>query len=404
MLNFHYKAKNIQGAILTGSLQSPSRQSAITSLKQKGYYLVSLEQQTKALAFLSQNAVINIRITTKDKAIFTHQLAALLKAGMQLTLALKTLKQQTENKHLCSVISLLHEDIEQSSSLSQAMAKHPAVFSKVFTAIINAAEQSGSLPETLEVLAKQLKYETSVKTRIRGAMVYPIFLLFVSAVVVGVLMTFVIPKFTKLFINANQALPLPTKILFIITDSFADYWWFIAIIISSLIGIVLAMIKNPSTRIVVDTSLLKLPLLGRLNRTLQLARFTRTLGSLLNGGVRIITAINITRGTTNNSAFSGEIENIHASVTKGRTLADAIRKQQYFNVITANMVAVGEQTGNLPEMLLDLADIYDEESESIINSITTLLGPMMIVFLGAVIGFVVLAILMPIFQTSTMIS
>lgn len=403
MHTFQYKAKNNIGSLFSGYLQAQNRESAITSLKLKGYYLISVKEQSKLSAVLSQNTGLTVRISTKDRAIFTHQLAALLKAGMQLTLALKTLTSQTENKHLRTIILQLHEDVEQSSSLSEAMSKHPRVFPKVYTAIVNAAEYSGSLAETLAVLANQLKSESSIKVRIRGAMVYPIFLLFVSSVVVGVLMTFVIPKFIKLFVNAEQALPLPTKILITIAESFKSHGWLIALVLSGLVSVVLLLMKNPSTKTIVDSALLKMPLLGKLNKMLQLARFTRTLGSLLNGGVMIIDAIKITKGTTNNSAFSGEIANIQESVIKGQTLAKAIRKQRSFNEITANMVAVGEETGNLSEMLLDLADIYDQESESMINSLTTLLGPMMIVMLGAVIGFVVLAILMPIFETSTMI-
>ena len=387
--------------MLSGHLQSQNRESAIASLKQNGYYLISVNQQDKVSALLSRST--GLSVCTKDKAVFTHQLAALLKAGMQLTLALKTLATQTDNKHLRSIIAQLHEEIEQSSSLSEAMSKHPRVFPKVYTAIVNAAEYSGSLAETLEILASQLKSESAIRTRIRGAMVYPIFLLCVSCIVVGMLMTFVIPKFIELFINANQALPLPTKILISITEISTEYGWIIALALSGLVSGLLVLMKNPSTKILVDSGILKIPLIGKLNVTLQSARFTRTLGSLLNGGVRIISAINITQGTTNNSAFSHEIANIHDAVIKGDTLAESIRKQKYFNEITANMVAVGEETGNLPEMLLDLAEIYDQESESMINNLTTLLGPMMIVILGAVIGFVVLAILMPIFETSTMI-
>ena len=403
MQNYQYKVKNTSGNLLSGNLQAASRESAINTLKQKGYFLIQVHKQDRLSGVLNQSSSFTGRINTKDKAIFTHQLASLLKAGMQITLALKTLTTQTENKHLSSIIAQLRDDIEQSSSLSEAMSKHPRVFPKVYTAIINAAEHSGSLAETLAILASQLKSESSIKTRIRGAMIYPIFLLFVSCIVVGILMTFVIPKFIKLFITAEQNLPLATEILIVSINLFKNNWWFISLLLMALASILLVIMKNPSSKKMFDAFLLRMPLLGKLNRTLQLARFTRTFGSLLNGGVLIISAIQITKGTSNNSAFSNEIDNIQESVTQGQTLAKAIRNQQYFNEVTANMVAVGEETGNLPEMLLDLADIYDQESESLINGLTTLLGPMMIVALGAIIGFVVIAILMPIFETSTII-
>jgi len=403
MLTFHYKAKNIQGTTLTGQLQASNRQTVVAALKQKGYYLLSVRAQSQISAMLGRSSGLGNRVSTKEKAIFTHQLATLIKAGMKLTTALRTLGKQTENKHLTSVITQLYSDIEQSSSLSDAMSKHPRVFPKVYTAIIEAAEQSGSLAETLSVLANQLKSQASVRARIRGAMIYPVFLLFVSVLVVGVLMTFVIPTFIELFISANQSLPLPTKILIVVTNSLRNFWWLVPLLIAGIIGFLMTTLKNRRFKLMFDSTLLRAPVVGVLNRKLQLARFARTLGSLLNGGVRIISAVNTTKGTTANTAFAKEIECIEEGILKGFTLAKTISQQKHFSELTANMIAVGEDTGTLPEMLLEIADMYDEESESAISSMTTLLGPLMIVVLGLIIGFVVLAILMPIFETSTMI-
>ena len=403
MLTYTFKAKTNEGTLVSGDLRADRRETVVTTLKQKGYYLLSIEPENKISSFLRSNAGFGSRVRVKEKAIFTHQLATLLRAGMQLTTALKTLSKQTENKHLASVIKQLHTDIERSSSLSEAMAKHPKVFSKVYTAIVEAAEESGSLAETLSVLSKQLKSQASVNTRIRGALVYPVFLLVVSAAVVGVLTTFVIPKFIELFVNTNQALPLPTKILVGATDSLKDFWW---VFIFAIVGIMcfgLTALKNERIRLFVDGLLLKLPVVGSLNRKLQLARFARTLGSLLNGGVRIISAVNTTKGTTTNTAFAREITNIEEGILRGTTVAKVIGRQRYFSEISANMIAVGEDTGTLPEMLLEVADMHDQECESAISSMTSLLGPIMIVVLGLIIGFVVMAILLPIFETSTMI-
>jgi len=317
---------------------------------------------------------------------------------------LNTLSKQTENRRLASVIQQLHTDIEQSSSLSEAMTKHPRVFSKVYTAIVEAAEESGSLAETLSVLSRQLKAQASVNARIKGALVYPVFLLVVSAVVIGVLTAFVIPKFIELFVNVNQKLPLPTKILVGVTDFFKGFWWVFILAIVGILCIGLAALRKEHFRLSVHGLLLKLPIVGKLNRKLQLTRFARTLGSLLNGGVMITSAVDTTKGITTNQAFSREIGNIEEAILKGSSLAKAIREQRYFSEIAANMVAVGEDTGALPEMLLELADMYDQECESAIGSMTSLLGPALIVVLGLIIGFVVIAILLPIFETSTMVS
>jgi type II secretory pathway component PulF len=404
MNTYFYKAKNVGGNEFSGQMQANSRSDVVAALKQKGLFLLKVEPQNRFSAVFMSGRRIGGRVGIKDKALFTHQLATLLKAGMQLTIALNTLSKQTKNKHLKAVISQIHDDIEQSSSLSQAMAKHPKVFSSVYTAIIEAAEQSGALPETLSVLSIQLRSQVSVSTRIKSALVYPIFLLVVSSLIVGALMAFVIPKFIELFINSNQKLPVPTKILISITNATKGSWWMGILVFVAAICIITAALKNKRFKLLVDSLLLNTPIAGTLNQKLQLARFARTLGSLLNGGVRILTALQTTKGTTNNSAFTEDISGLEKKILKGSTLAEAMSTQKYFTEIAKNMVAVGEDTGELPEMLLELADIYDNESESAIGSMTTLLGPLMIVVLGLIIGFVVLAILMPIFETSTMVS
>jgi type IV pilus assembly protein PilC len=404
MLTYIFKAKNSEGALVSGQMPADRREIVVSALKQKGYYLLRVEQENKFSSLLRSNAGLRNRVSVREKAIFTHQLATLLRAGMQLSIGLKTLSKQTENKHLALVIQQLRSDIEQSSSLSEAMAKHPRIFSQVYTAVVEAAEESGSLAETLSVLSKQLKAQAEIRARIRGALVYPIFLLFVSAVVVGVLTTFVIPKFIELFVNVNQKLPLPTKILVGVTDFFKGFWWALIFGLAGVVCLSLVALRTGHTRLYIDGLLLKLPVFGTLNKKLQLARFARTLGSLLNGGVRIVSAIKTTQGTTTNRAFAKEIENVEEAILKGSTLAEAVGEQNNFSEIAANMIAVGEDTGALPEMLLEVAEIYDQECESAIGTMTSLLGPVMIVVLGLIIGFVVIAILLPIFETSTMVA
>ena len=396
MLTYSYQAKNINGNELSGQIQGQDRQEVVVALKRKGFFLLRVELQSRFSAAFASGVQIGNRVSIKDKAIFTHQLATLLKAGMKLTAALSTLSKQTKNKHLKTIISQIHDDIEQSSSLSEAMGRHPKVFSSIYTAIVEASEQSGALSETLSVLSIRLKSQASVNSRIKSALIYPIFLLAVSALVVGVLMTFVIPKFIELFVNANQTLPLPTKILISITELLKGAWWIIFILIVALICSIMTALKNKRFKLFFDSLLLNLPVAGALNKKLQLACFARTLGSLLDGGVRILRAVETTKGTTNNMAFAKEISDIEQKILKGSTLAEAMEQQKYFSEIATNMVAVGEETGTLAEMLLEVAEMYDQESESAIASMTTLLGPL-------IIGFVVLAILMPIFETSTMV-
>ena len=403
MLTFTFKAKTDEGALVSGDMLADRRETVVSALRQKGYHLLSVEEQSRFLSIFRATEFLSNRVSVRERAIFTHQLATLLRAGMRLSVALKTLTTQTQNKYLVSVIEQVRTDIEQSSSLSRAMAKHPRVFSRVYTAIIEAAEESGTLAETLSILSEQLKARASVNARIRGAMVYPIFLLVVSAVVVAVLTAFVVPKFIDLFVTANQRLPLPTKILVGTSTFFRSFWWVFLLAVSGIALLGGAALRGEQVRLHFDGFLLRMPVIGTLNRKLQLARFSRTLGSLLNGGVRIISAVETTRGTTVNRAFSAEIANIGAAIMDGSTLANAIREQQYFSEIASNIIAIGEDTGTLPEMLLEVAEMYDQECESAIGSMTNLLGPVMIVILGLIIGFVVMAILLPVFETSTMV-
>jgi type IV pilus assembly protein PilC len=403
MHTYTYKAKTIDGNLITGILESDRRESVITSLRQKGYFPLSIQPQSKLNSIFSIQSPLRNRVTAKQQALFSQQLATLLKAGLQLTHALKTLEKQTANKYLSSVIAQLYSDIEQSDSLAVAMKKHPRVFSKVYTAIIECAETSGQLTETLFLLGQQLKAAAAIRTRIRSALIYPIFLLVVSALVVTVLTVMVIPKFLDMFAKAQQTLPLPTKLLITMTYYIHHYWWLIVLTCFLAISFAFFALKNENLRKSFHALLLKLPLIGNLNQKSQLALFARTLGSLLTGGVRITYAISTTKNVTNNSVFAEAISNIEEKILKGSTLASAVRQQPYFNEVTANMIAIGEDTGTLAEMLLEIAAIYEQEHESAISSMTDLLGPLMIVVLGLIIGFVVMAILMPIFETSTMV-
>jgi type II secretory pathway component PulF len=403
MQSYTFKAKTDGGLLVSGDMLAERPANVVDALKQKGYFPIRVQREGRLAALLRSNAGFRTRVSTQEKAIFTHQLATLLRAGVQLSMALKTLSKQTENKYLASVIHQLDDDIDQSSSLSEALTRHPRVFSSTYSAIVAAAEESGTLAETLSILSHQLKNQASISARIKGALVYPLFLLVVSAAVVTVLTVFVIPKFMELFVNANQALPLPTRVLVAVTDFLKRSWWALGIALLVSVALATMAARQEHIRLSLDRLLLQLPLLGKLNRKLQLARFTRTLGSLLNGGVRIVGAVSTTRGTTNNRAFRREISSIEQALLKGATLAQGMARQQHFSEITINMVAVGEHSGTLPEMLLEVADMYDQECETAINSMTSLLGPLMIVLLGGIIGFVVMAILLPIFQTSTMV-
>lgn len=404
MTTYTYKAKTNAGPLITGSIQAHNLTSAIASLKNKGLYIINIDQPGFLKSALTRNFLTAPRISIKDKTIFTRQLSILLKAGVKLTNALKTLQKQTQNKHLCSVIEQLAQDIEQSSSLSQAMEKHPKVFSTIYTSVIKAAEKTGATSQTLSTLSERLSTQQQINSKVRAALAYPAFLLAVSIIIVAVLVTFVIPNFTELFANAGQKLPTPTKILIQITDTIKFAWPFFLLFIALSFSAMTIAMKNPQFKLFVDTILLKLPLFGPLNKKIQLTRFTQTLGTLLNGGVKILPAVATAKETSTNSAFKRDVADIQNQIIKGSTLTQAISKQKHFNRIVADMVAVGEETATLDDMLTEVSNMYQQQTQTAIDSLTTLIGPLMIAIMGLITGFVVMAILLPIFETSTMIN
>ncbi|HEX2954440.1 MAG TPA: type II secretion system F family protein, partial [Bacillota bacterium] len=338
MQTYAYKAKNIDGSLVTGSTQAEDRTSVISALKQKGYFLLNIEQEDNFSTFIrSKTVVFGNHVSLRERGIYTHQLATLLKAGLQLTMALKTLSKQTKNKYFISVINCLHNDIQESSSLSEAMSQHPRIFPKIYTAVIAAAEESGSLVESLQNLSQQLKSQAVIHSRIRGAMTYPLFLLFICVAVVCVLVMFVIPKFLELFVNAHQKLPMPTQILIGLIDFMKGYWWAIPLAGIGLVCLGTMLLKHEQARTRFDGFLLRLPLIGTLNEKIQMARFARTLGALLNGGVKILSAIEILKAVTTNLAFMRDINNILEDLKKGSSLAKAVKRQPYFNELTSNM-------------------------------------------------------------------
>jgi general secretion pathway protein F len=345
---------------------------------------------------------IRHRIPRQQVAICIGQLASLLKAGLPLAMAIKSLQEQAAGTPLAAVLDKIRADISEGSTLCEAMGKFPRLFPLTYTAAVRAGEEGGILAEVLARLTVQLKTEIEVRGRIKGAMAYPIFLAVLGGLTVMVLLTFVIPRFTLLFATMGQQLPLPTRVL-LGFSTFMDHYW--PAVLGSLGTVVLAaivMFRQESARAVADRWLLRAPMLGSIVSRSETARFARTLSELLNSGVPILNSLKITRDALKNRCFRHDVEQLREAVGKGQAVAVAIRRLPSFGPLIANMTAVGEQSGQLPELLLEVADIYEKECQRAIQTFTTILGPAMIVALGSIIAFVITAILLPVFQASTM--
>ena len=399
---FKYKIRTENGIMLEGDFQADNRHAAAEMLKHKGYYIIQLTEENRLNQFIRQNLELGNFISTRQKAIFTHQFGTLLKAGMRLSSALELLSKQTKNKYLASIIENINHDIEESMSLSDAIAKHKKLFSPVYVAIIHSAEMSGKLPETLLRLSTQMKKQVEIKSKIKSALTYPAFLIFISTVIIGILFTFIVPKFIQLFINANQDLPLPTQILISINNSIHNYWHLILLTTVASLIITITSLRQKHIKILLHSVLLNLPLIGIIQTKSIIAQFAITLGSLLDGGVDIISSFKITRKTITNLVFKAKIMKVEEAIMKGSSVSDAL-SQHDIDITFVNMIAVGEQTGRLPEMLYEISEIYDHDTENAIHAFTTILGPAMIVFMGGLVGFIVMAVLLPIFQTSSII-
>ncbi len=407
MSSFAYLAIAGSGERVQGTLSSHDRREAVRKLLDMGLHPLSVEdrhdaQQAPSAAELWRRWAYRVRVT--DLAVFTRQLASLLHAGLPMVQALTTLRRQCDHRGLVRVL----EDIEgtigrDGSSLAEALDQHPRIFDPVYRGLIRAGEEGGHLVEVLQNMASHLARAAKLRGQVVGAFIYPIFLLVLGSVAVFVLMTFVIPQFQDLFVSFGQDLPLPTQVLVAISGFMAAWWW--AVLAGLLAGCLLGllMLRRPPVRERFDRWLLTLPVFGPMFLKLEVARIARTLGELLAGGVRIIQALRVTGETARNLAIRRTFATMASEVATGKPLAEAMQQSDVYPAMVISLVQTGEETGDLAEMLGELAAIYEEEAERAVNGSVKLLEPTLIVVMGLVIAGIVAAVILPIFQSSALV-
>lgn len=402
MPQFTYKAKTSPQSALSGRIDAPSRAAAIAQLQAMGYTLTSLEQADAAAAPAWSMRSLR-RIHTADLALFWRQLASLLEAGLPLVKTLETVGQQTENPRLAGVVNDIRTAVEGSDSLSAALGRHPKVFGAVAVSIVAAGEASGRLAEVAEQLATKVEKEQDLAGKLRSALLYPSFLLLVGLAAIAVLVTFVVPRFAILFAEMNQQLPWTTRTMLAISGWAHDYWW------AALIGLVAAVVlarralRTAAGRRLLDGAKLNMPVLGRVVRKIEMARFAHTFGTLVGSGVNILPALDITARTMSNGLIAAEVSQVRDRIAKGSRVEAALRKGRYFPPALVNMVAVGEDSSALDRMLVKVASAFDRDSDRVVASLTRLLEALLIVFLGGIVAVIVAAILLPIFQASAFV-
>jgi len=398
---FDYSGFNQQGKTTKGSLEANSKRVALDSLRQQGIFASSIEDQqtgvsTKRHWFTARSTTLPVN----DLATATRLLATLLQAGVPLDEALLSVVEQLEKPAQIRLFNQVREEVRQGNSLHQAMEQQGRSFPDLYQQMVKVGENSGSLDMVLLRLADFLEDQARLKSRLVAALAYPVLMSLVGSAVLLFLVSFVVPKITRMLLDLGQALPLPTRLLITLSDIIASYGWLLAIVIVSMAIMFQRYRRTTHGRLRTDNWVLKLPFIGRMQREIATARFSRTLGTLLHSGTPLLNALTISNGLLHNQVMHQVIETTTHAVREGASLAEPIRRSKVFPPLLAQMIAIGERSGNLEEMLIKVADTHDRQVEIALAGVLSLLEPLMIISMGGIIGFIVLAVLLPIFQAS----
>jgi len=396
---YEYKVRDRSGGLKTGSLEADSPAMVATKLKSMGYAPVSITQSGGGMSKeIKIPGFGKKKVKLKDLAVFSRQFATMVNSGLSLLRALNILTEQTENKELARVLGEVRNDIETGNSLSSGMAKHPDVFPPLMVNMCKAGEVGGFLDSVMLQIATNYEAETKLRGKVKSAMTYPVVVLIMAVIAVIGMLLFIVPVFAGLFDTLGGTLPLPTRILVVLSNS-------LKVIIIPLIIVAVALKvtwkkvkRTPRVRNVVDPLKLKLPVFGMLMRKIALARFARNLGTMMQSGVPILQSLDIVAETTGNIVLERATRAVQESVRTGESLAGPLKEHSVFPPMVVQMMAVGEETGALDTMLHKIAEFYDQEVESTTESLTALIEPLMIAFLGAIVGSMIVALYMPIFK------
>ena len=400
MTTFAYKVLDSRGAQATGEIEGDSKAAAAATLRNKGFTVLDLNEVKTGLAQMDIGAAFQT-IKSKDLTVFSRQFATMVNSGLSMLRCLYVLEEQTPNKKLSKVIGEIRQDVEAGISLSDALAKHPNVFSKLYISMVRAGELGGILDEVLNRLATQLEKEDQIRRAVKSAMVYPVVIgTFAILVLIGMVM-FLIPIFAGMYKDlGNAKLPLLTRIMMSASSLFRSWWGLVvlAAIIFAVWG-TRRLKRTERGRQVWDRFKLRIPMgIGQIIRKLAIARFSRTLGTLITSGVPILQAIDITGQAAGNAVIEKAMKEVEISVTEGQSITEPLRKEPVFPPMVTQMISVGEETGSLDAMLSKIADFYEDEVNASVKSLTSILEPILMLFVGALVGTVVISMYLPIFN------
>jgi type IV pilus assembly protein PilC len=391
MPTFAYTARTLSGDLKSSTMDANTREDVVAQLRRQKLIVVKVDEERG-------RKKTGGKIKTRDIVIFTRQFATMINAGLPLVQALDILSKQSENKTLQDVTRQVVYDVESGNTVADALRKHPSAFSDLYVNMVAAGEAGGILDTILMRLATFLEKSDALMGKVKSAMVYPAVICSVAVIAIVVLLIFVIPVFENMFASVNLALPLPTRVVIALSKFLTSYWWALGGGIYGAIFLTQRYYATPSGRLNIDKFMLQIPVLGDLLRKSAVSRFTRTLGTLISSGVSILDGLEITARTAGNRVIHDAIMESRASIAGGDTISAPLQKSAVFPPMVISMIAVGEQTGGLDEMLSKIADFYDTEVDTAVSALLSLMEPVMIVFLGIVVGGMVVAMYLPIFD------
>lgn len=399
MALFRYEVKKAPGKASTGEIEAESQRAALARLREMGYFPIKIEEQSGKESPKTIRGTFN-RIALKDRNLFLRQLANLIESGMPILRALNTLAEQTAHPKLKATIMQLREDVQKGSNFAEAMERQSGVFPPMYCNLVRAGESGGMLEEVLWRIVSFGEQEEELRGKAFSAMIYPIFLLVVGSTAIFILVSFVFPKFVAIFDDFHATLPWPTRVVMGLCGFMGDFWWAVLVVIVLVVILCYSYYKTSAGRRQWDISILRLPVIGGVVQRYEMAKFARTFGTLIDNGISVLTALRITADTLSNGAIADEVNASHDRVIEGESISDSLSHARHFPPMVVNMIAVGEEGGRLGAVTKRVADAYDTEVDRAVKAMASLFEPIMIVVMGVIIGFLVIAMLLPMLTLS----
>lgn len=397
MAKFNYIIKTTEGISRSGQIEATSRDAAadILTKDRQGIFITSLTEEGEQK--FTTKGLFKAKISLQDKLFFVQQLSIMIKSGLSITGALRSLRDQTDNPSLKTSLNDILTDVKGGQALSVALEKHPKLLEDVYVKIIASGEKSGKLDRILLKLAKDLEKSYDLRSKVRGALLYPAFLFFVMIIVVIIVLVTVIPQLKSMFADVGVALPITTRALIALSDAFTKYWWLTIIVITLIILGIWQYSKTASGRVVIDTIKIKLPIFGKLNQKIYMARFCRTLNTLISAGMPILEVFDTLEEVIGNVIYEKEISQARTKIESGYPVSAALRESRHFPPLVNDLVAVGEKSGNLAYVLKNLTRFFERDVDNMTKNLATMLEPILLVIMGGGVAFIVASVIMPIY-------